>query len=336
MKTMLLKKSNVCSVVVLVVTLNLATIVSSSSMEIPVPIHLNVRETYLRDDVIPPVTTLSFDPETPDGNNDWYVSTVTSILNATDDVSGVNSTFYRINEGLWERYEYPFVLSTSNYYTVYYYSIDLAGNVEDVKSGTCKVDGVPPVTTYHVDQGVIIMFYLLATDDMSGVYRTYIQIDGGAWQTYTGGIMLTTDSSHIIKFYSVDYAGNLEDIKQVTISPPDHSPPTLSITVEKILLNKWKFRVIACDADSGMERVEFYVDDQLLGNITSPGPIYEWNWTCPDSMSHLVQAIAFDRAGNFAKSDIIFSVSESHTYHHQTVHCLEYFIQFFKFCRYAK
>lgn len=333
MKTMLLKKSNVCSVVALVVAFNCATIVCSSSMCIPVSIHLNVCETFLRDDVTSPVTTLSFDPETPDGNNDWYVSNVTCTLNATDDVSGVNSTYYKINEGLWERYEYPFVLSTSNYYTVYYYySVDLAGNVEDVKSGTCKVDGVPPVTTYHVDQGVIIMFYLIATDDMSGVYRTYIQIDGGAWQTYTGGIKLTTDSSHVIKFYSVDYAGNIEDIKQVTISPPDHSPPTLHLSVEKIIFNKWRFIVEAVDSDSGMDRIEFYVDDQLLGNITGPGPLYVWNWTCPDSMSHSVQAIAYDQAGNFAKSDIIYSISESLMYQQHTGHWLESALPFFRSC----
>lgn len=45
-----------------------------------------------RDDTTPPVTTLSFDPPTPDGLNGWYVSNVTITLNATDNQSGVNVT----------------------------------------------------------------------------------------------------------------------------------------------------------------------------------------------------------------------------------------------------
>jgi hypothetical protein len=36
-----------------------------------------------RDDTTPPVTTISFNPPEPDGENGWYVSNVTVILNAS-------------------------------------------------------------------------------------------------------------------------------------------------------------------------------------------------------------------------------------------------------------
>jgi len=268
------------------------------------------------DDTTPPVTTLSFDPEIPDGNNDWYISNVTVTLNATDDSSGVNITYYKINEGDWQIYENPFLLNTSNYYTIQYYSVDIAGNVEDTKTASCKVDVVPPVTTYHIDQGgVYHIFSLSATDDMSGVFITYIQIDCGTWQTYHGEITLTSDSPHIMRFYSIDKAGNVEDTKQVIIHPhTDTFPPTIHLTVKKVFFNKWKFIAEAYDTISGMDRVEFYVDNQLLGNISGPGPLYECNWVCPDSNSHLVQAIAYDCAGNSASSNIIISISKSHNY----------------------
>ena len=44
------------------------------------------------DDITPPVTTCTLDPDTPDGDNGWYVSNVTVTLKATDDMSGVNAT----------------------------------------------------------------------------------------------------------------------------------------------------------------------------------------------------------------------------------------------------
>jgi hypothetical protein len=281
-------------------------------------------------DSTPPVTTLSFDPEVPDGHSNWYVSNVTVTLNATDDFSGVNVTYYRINGGEWQLYNYPFLLNKSNYYTIEYYSIDNAGNVEDVQSASCKVDVVPPVTTYHIDDGGDVHICCLeATDDMSGVYATFISIDGGAWQKYGSPIKITVDSySHTINFYSVDKAGNEEEIHQITIYPhPDESPPTISLSVEKIVLNKLKFIALAYDVGSGMDRVEFYIDSQFLGNVTGPGPEYEWNWTCPDADGHTVQAIAYDKAGNSAASNNVTRY-HSFSYDHRQLRFTQLFLKF--------
>ena len=53
------------------------------------------------DDTTPPITTHTLDPPEPDGLNGWYVSNVNVTLTATDDMSGVNVTYYRINGGEW-------------------------------------------------------------------------------------------------------------------------------------------------------------------------------------------------------------------------------------------
>jgi hypothetical protein len=288
-----------------------------------------------RDDTTPPVTTLTFDPDAPDGTNGWYKSNVTVTLNATDDLSGVNITYYKINDGEWESYDAPFVFTTSNYYTIEYYSIDVAGNIENVSQACCKVDVVPPVTTYHIDGVSFIICSFWATDDLSGVLKTVYQIDGGAWGVYGAPFMITTDSSsHIIRFFSVDKAGNEEDIKQIIIPPaPDKTPPVISLVVEQIFLNKWKFTAQADDDGSGIDRVEFYVDDQLLGSVFDPGP-YLWNWTCPDSEGHAVQAIAYDRAGNWAASDIIMDLLKSYTIQHSTSQHMIQYLQYFLLNRY--
>ena len=51
------------------------------------------------EDTIPPSTTASLSPSSPDGNNGWYVSNVVITLNAVDSDSGVNSTYYSIDGG---------------------------------------------------------------------------------------------------------------------------------------------------------------------------------------------------------------------------------------------
>jgi VCBS repeat-containing protein len=88
-------------------------------------------------DVTPPVTTIHFTGV--EGEYDWYHSDVEVTLTATDDCSGVASTVYSLNGSTWMPYTEPFFLNNSGEVTVYYYSTDNAGNVEDVKTATIKI-----------------------------------------------------------------------------------------------------------------------------------------------------------------------------------------------------
>ena len=96
------------------------------------------------DDITPPVTTCTLNPPEPNGNNSWYVSDVEVTLNATDDMSGVNRTEYRINNGSVKTYTEPFNVSQDREHTLEYRSIDNAGNVEDWKSVEFKIDQTGP------------------------------------------------------------------------------------------------------------------------------------------------------------------------------------------------
>ena len=158
------------------------------------------------DDTTPPVTTISFDPPEPNGKNGWYISDVNVTLNATDDMSGVNTTYYRIDDGEWVIYESPFVLSE---------------------------DG----------------------DDI------------------------------LIEYYSVDKAGNVENVK-LSYLDIDQTKPKISISWEIIGGNPregWDFifTAEAYDDCSGMESVEFYLNNILQDTVYGPGPIYEWEFHYP-------------------------------------------------------
>jgi len=131
------------------------------------------------DDTTPPVTVHSLDPPNPDGLNGWYVSDVNVTLSATDDISGVNVTYYRIDSGEWIVYTEPFTLSEDgDDILIEYYSVDNAGNREYVNSLRLDIDQTEPeiYLTYEVVggnkwQGWDWVFTALAIEDMSGMER---------------------------------------------------------------------------------------------------------------------------------------------------------------------
>lgn len=87
-----------------------------------------------------------------------FLDNVTVVLEATDDISGVNRTMYKIDlitpqgqgeVGNWGEYTEPIFLNQLGSYTITYYSVDNAGNVEAEKSTQFKIvplDTTPPVT----------------------------------------------------------------------------------------------------------------------------------------------------------------------------------------------
>jgi parallel beta-helix repeat protein len=100
-------------------------------------------------DITPPVTTISFEGNL--GGDNWYTSDITITLNATDDLSGVDTTHYRINNGAWITYSGPFMVTDDGAYGIDFYSDDHEGNVEIPHYASFKKDHTPPVTTMMVD-----------------------------------------------------------------------------------------------------------------------------------------------------------------------------------------
>jgi uncharacterized repeat protein (TIGR02543 family) len=95
----------------------------------------------------------------------------------------------------------------------------------DYTYGPIGYDTVPPVTVATLSgtlQGGIyvspVQVTLTATDNASGAAATYYEVDGGAWQIYTGSFTVAANGNHTVGFYSVDLAGNVETTKQVNFA----------------------------------------------------------------------------------------------------------------------
>ncbi|GAH43024.1 unnamed protein product, partial [marine sediment metagenome] len=249
------------------------------------------------------------------GECGWFVSDVTVTLSAIDATSEVDYTKYKLDEGTWTNYVDPFDVTEDGEYTLYYYSVDLAGNTEETIEVEFKIehDTTPPVTTHEFqgDTGdndwyttnVVVM--LTAEDDLAGVdYTMYKLEDDTEWQKYTG-ILVTEDGEHTIEYYSVDKVGNKEADKGPFDFDIDQTPPTIDLTWDD---EDSKLVADVDDETSGIAKVEFYVNDELVGTVTTAP--YEWEVTKP-KQGDKGQAIVFDNAGNEAISPEIDAVSQS-------------------------
>lgn len=260
------------------------------------------------------------------GGGGWYTSDATLTFTASDALSGVDQSYCSTDGGAPVAGN-PCIVASDGAHTVQYYSTDVAGNQETSKSVSVKVDQTAPVTTASVSgtagdngwwrSGVSVT--LARSDASSGIDTTEYRLDGGPWQT---GILLNiaTDGTHTLEFRSTDVAGNVESIQTtfvkidtgiptVDLQRPDagtlylfDAPQTVPLPVATVV-GAITLEATATDPPfgSGMDRVEFLVDGDVVGTDTTPsGTTYSFLWSpgLGDIGTHVVTARAVDVAGN--------------------------------------
>jgi len=253
------------------------------------------------------------------GEDGWFLTNVTVTLSATDATSGVNYTKYKLDDGDWIPYEEFFIVTEDGEYNLSYYSVDLAGNTEPTNEVEFKIekDTTPP-ETMHGSEGIMgdngwytsnVVVTLTAEDDSSGVDYTMYKLDDDDWikKEYQGPFtfLVTEDGEHTIEYYSVDNAGNEEDDKGPFDFKIDKTLPTIDLTWDEENL---KLIADVYDETSGVAKVEFYVNGDPVGTVTTAP--YEWEVTNP-KRGDKAQAIVYDNAGNDAVSKEVTVQSNS-------------------------
>jgi hypothetical protein len=172
-------------------------------------------------------------------------------------------------------------------------------------------DTTPPVTTIYFDPSepnglnhwyvTDIEITLEATDDMSGVDFIKYLLDDNDWMIYTSPLIIDSDGYHRITYYAVDKAGNVEEPNEVVRFKLDKTKPVISMNYtwygNPFQGYGFIFNVTATDAMSGMEKVEFYVNDVLQEIINGSGPYYVWELRYLPPCDLYIKGIAFDKAG---------------------------------------
>ena len=161
----------------------------------------------------PPVTVISGVPEGP-------VRSATFSLSAADSTAGVAATYYRIGS-VTTSGTGPVTVSTEGAYTVAYWSVDRAGNVEPEQSASFVVDRTPPSGGFTVAGGqpwvatstVSVASSILGASEMRITYGS----DPGAWVPYadtTTVVLPDADALYTISAEYRDQAGNVRSLLQ--------------------------------------------------------------------------------------------------------------------------
>jgi large repetitive protein len=192
---------------------------------------------------------------------EWQHGVYKVELTATDDQSGVAKTFYSVNGSEFVEGT-TFTVSEENINNVSFYSVDNAGNVEDVKTIKVNIDNKAPETGSDItDQWINgeVTVKLTATDDQSGVAKTYYSINGSE---YVEGTTFTVSAEGKINvsFYSVDKVGNKEEPKTAEVKIDNTAPETGSDVTGK--WNKGKVSVTLSPTDnlSGVEKTHYSIN----------------------------------------------------------------------------
>jgi len=253
------------------------------------------------------------------GKDNWYVGDYVVIgFLAHDNGSGVNRTMYRLDGGDWQIYGEAMGIWRNGEHTIEYYSVDNAGNTEEIKSYSFKLDNKPPeVEVVYPNGGETINGTVViewnATDNVDADLKVKIEYSNDAGLTWhkiatdepndgtyewnTAGLPDGTD--YLIRISTSDDAGNYgaDTSEHLYINDREIMPLPGNTTMI------WGAITIEATAESGagIERVEFYIDDELKATLTEEP--YLWLWDETALLTHTIKVIAYDNAGNTATDE---------------------------------
>jgi len=209
-------------------------------------------EVYL--DKTAPITVLPMEAE-------WLNKETTLQLVSSDNLCGVETTHYSVNGSEFQEGT-DVAINEEGIHEVSFYSVDKAGNVEQVKTVEVKVDKTAPVTTSNIKDSWYteeVVVQLTATDNLSGVNKTYYSINGSE---YVEGTIFEVTEEGITKvsYYSVDKAGNIEEVETIEIKIDKTAPVTTSNVTDSWYKEDVTVQLTAADNLSGVDKTYYSIN----------------------------------------------------------------------------
>ncbi|MFC0111470.1 ThuA domain-containing protein [Kibdelosporangium aridum] len=266
-------------------------------------------------DTTAPTATAVTTPAAPDGQNGWFVGSVSVAVTGTDATSGIAKTEFSVDNGPWAAYADPVSVSADGSHIVAYRVTDAAGNTFSASLPVNK-DATAPLTTAEFaapnDDGWhagAIPVTLSAVDPAAGVASTQYSLDGGPWTPYTEPVNVTGDGTHTVAYRSTDRAGNVEQQKAATVKIDGTKPTVLvsGVADGQIYGDSQDLRISwqAVDPTSGIKSVSGALDGKPFtsGSLQA---LYELGLNI-----HTLSVTAVDKAGNQTVQTVSFGVTTS-------------------------
>jgi len=208
-------------------------------------------------------------------------------LNANDETSGVEKTYFSANGASFTEYSKPIAFNTESEYTFKYYSADNVGNAEETKIEKLYLDITAPVTKFTVEGDQYENVFSIRTkinfeaqDAKSGVKHMYYAIDDESPRAISSYILLSniSEGNHVLKYYSVDNVGNTEVVNSYNFFL-DRSAP---IVIDEVVGNQFisngkayssgrtKFKLTAVDNKAGVKSIHYSIDGSEYAEYDKP------------------------------------------------------------------
>lgn len=243
----------------------------------------------------------------PDNNGDGFVDNPYVFTGGVDNLpfvspvsgggsgGGVDSTEYSFNGADWNLYSAPLTISTEGMTTVYYRSTDKAGNVENTRAETIKIDKTPPV--------------IIIDSPAEGYYKTDQTVTWEVTDTNLDTVManypspttFSDEGTYQVTVSATDLAGNTATASspQFTI---DKTPPDISISgVEDGAYYNMDVTPSISVTDTNLDTSSITLNDAPFasGTIVS------------DEDEYTLRVTATDLAGNEALETVSFTVDKT-------------------------
>jgi len=232
---------------------------------------------------------------------------------ADDNLSGVAQVEIRIDkdsrEGNWEpawetdSWSLPNFVPSDGFYTVYSRAIDFAGNQESTFVVSFVYDATPPITSVNL-QGLTglngwyvspVTLTLNPLDQTSGIKRTDLTVIKDGKEHYhtlqydsENPFLFEEDGTYVVRFWSEDLAGNIEQEQEVTFKIDTTSPTVPAGSIPSGAFTEGETLRVGLTAEEGAKIYYFLNGSEPI--------LYSGLITITDDTT--LSAYAVDEAGN--------------------------------------
>jgi rhodanese-related sulfurtransferase len=124
--------------------------------------------------------------------------------------------------------------------------------------------------------------------------------------SFTVSLMVTDSEGRFNVSKTVVYVDNTPPSVEI-VKPKDRylyfmDTEVMSLLFKTRIIGGITVGVYANDDISGINRVEFYVDDTLMDTVYEMP--FSWKWECASPFDHIIKVVAYDSAGNSASDEM--------------------------------
>ncbi|WP_025680177.1 OmpL47-type beta-barrel domain-containing protein [Paenibacillus massiliensis] len=234
----------------------------------------------------------------------WTKNSVTvMIVDGADDSSGVQKTEYKINNGSWQTYTEPFVVSQEDR-IVYARSTDFAGNTSEESSRLIQIDQRSPVAPtvemyedWSAEPATLIIKRYIEENEPEQLHYQYSVGNETDWKGYISPFSYWVEGESSFFVRSFDEAGNYSPVVQ-KYSRYDGTPPTPPTEIKHTILRHNRVDLVwSGETDNiGVTEYGIFNPDGTLVTTTKQPSVSLTGLRANTIYTYIIRA--YDAAGN--------------------------------------